>query len=105
MYSRSHSFSQCFARPGGAQKLPGGWLQRVVVGAWLRSYVVVLVVASLGAELKVGEFLSSVALPPFVLFIGLSVLGCLEGKGAWYFAVLWAGVWWVTSVVLVMAWW
>jgi hypothetical protein len=35
----------------------------------------------------------------------LGVLGCLEGKGAWYFAVIWAGVWWVTSAVLVMAWW
>jgi hypothetical protein len=105
VYCRSHSFSQRFARPGGAQKLPGGWLQRVVVGAWLRSYLVVLVVSSLGTNVTVGSFLSSVALPPVMLFLGLSVLGCLEGRPAWSFAVVWAGLWWLASVLLVLAWW
>ena len=75
------------------------------MGAWMRSYLVVLVVAILGTNLEVGTFLSSVAFPPIALFVGLGVLGCLEGKAAWYFAVLWAGIWWLVSVVLVMAWW
>ena len=104
-YCRSHSLSQRFVVPGGAQRLPGGWLQRLLVAAWMRSYVVVLVVTLLGTGIGVGAFLASVALPPILLFVGLSVLGCLEGWLAWCFAAVWVGGWWAASVLLVLAWW
>jgi hypothetical protein len=94
--------SQHFPRPGGSQDIPGGWLRRVLLGGWLRAYVVIVCVACGATELGAEGYSLAVGLPPVVLFCGLSVLGCLPRRLRWWFAILWLGACWGGSLVFLV---
>ncbi len=60
--------------------------------------IFVVVWTELGAE----GYSVAVGLPPVVLFVGLSVLGCLPRSMRWWFTLLWLGACWGGSLVFVM---
>ena len=100
--TRVSTLSQSFPRPGGSQRLPEGWIQRLLLGGWLRSYLIVLVVACLATELSAHVYATAVGAPPVLLFVGLSVLGVLPQRWDWCFTLLWLAGCWTGSVVFLI---
>ena len=94
--------TQNFPCPGGAQDVPGGWVRRLLLGGWLRAYVVIVIVACGATELGAEGYSLALGLPPVILFVGLSVLGCLPRPMRWWFTSLWLGACWGGSLLFLL---